>query len=210
MITLIPVFILYSQKVFYVAGLSSGIFRDVDSDSVYSSQYYPNSGYHFGFTVEKMIGKNLAIQSGLLINTKGLGFLDKQNNYNINARYYLFYLDLPISGKFIHQISKNSMIFGTLGVFIGYGLSSSVIIRVKRDPSFKHKEYLTVKWGFNKEADDIKPIDYGLNSGIGFQFKNVLIGIIYDLGLANNALDRSNKRVTNTRVLKLTLAYRLR
>ena len=172
-------------------GLRGGFGLASISSSLYSS-YYPKSRPILGFQgcviaefPLSSTSKWLTMETGLMIQTKGSNltystiypgslFHPSASLYSNNILTNLYYLDIPLSVKMYSSVGKTSLYF-EVGPYVGIGLSGKL-----HDPQIR-----TISWGSSLNKDNYKRFDSGISMGVGLKIKPFLIGLSYDLGLAN-------------------------
>ncbi len=117
----------------------------------------------------------------------GLGYMQRGYKYNVLndllLKEKLNYLYFPVTYKYGYEISDGIKLFGRGGLYFGFGLSGKSIL--SDDESTETEK---IKFGTNNKKDDYKPLDFGMELGVGLMFNNFEFGLGYDLGLANIAL----------------------
>ncbi|HMQ05736.1 MAG TPA: porin family protein [Saprospiraceae bacterium] len=136
-----------------------------------SFDFGSKSGYHVGFQYRNNLSDNFKISPGLQYSQKGSDIFGILTS-NLN------YLELPL--MFVFQTGPDKGFFLEGGAYAAYLLSASEIgVDVK---------------------DEFKSIDYGVNLGLGYDFKRVLVGLRVGVGLANIDNDEFESTLTNTNV----------
>jgi len=139
----------------------------------------PNTDLHFGVMAEFKISNKFSLQPELVYSGQGA-----ELNIASEGRISLNYLNLPIIGKYYvtEQLSLEA------GPQIGYLLSTN--------------------GGTLDYKDLLKPIDYGVNFGVGYKLENGLnFTARYNLGLSNiNDVDDFSEKNSNG-VVQLSVGY---
>jgi len=201
----------YAQIFGIRAGLNLSNMLDKDDEGTNSNDFKMKPGFNVGPTVEFPINEMVSFESGLLLSTKGFKYDEKGTDggetYEYNVKSNLLYLDIPLTAK-AHFDVKAAKIYGAFGPYIGIGLSGKV---KSEDTSMGQtdKSDETIKWGSDKENDDLKRLDYGLTLGAGVLINSIQIGLSYDLGLANISAYTDGGAKTSNRVLALSVGYKL-
>lgn len=190
-------------------GLNLSTMSIKDDNGTGSGDTKSKIGFHFGITAEYPISKLVAFETGIFISSKGA----KSHNintytgdlYESNSTLNLLYLEIPLTAKTYFNVGQ-AKIFGALGPYIGLGLSGkfkdeSVINGETK--SFEHN----ISWGSNR-ADDYKRLDYGLTTGAGIEISSILIGLSYNLGLANISTRPDNGLKIKNRVFGVSVGYK--
>jgi Outer membrane protein beta-barrel domain len=186
----------YAQTFGIKGGLNLSNTLEKDNAQTYNDKMIP--GIHLGATVAiPLSGESVFLEPGILFNMKG----SKYQETNYSEKYVLYYLDIPVNLKVVFGSNKIKG-FGTLGPYIGVGLSGKdtwTLSGVKSSES--------IKWGNDANNDFLKRLDYGVGIGAGVIVSNVSLGIGYDLGLANIASDASGGYKISNRVLQISIGY---
>lgn len=189
------------------AGLNLSNMLEKDDDDTYSNDYKMNPGFHIGGIVDIPINDVLSFESGLLLSTKGFRYEDEDMGFNVKIKANLYYLDIPLTLKASHELSEGVKMFGAFGPYVGFGLSGNVKGTVEFQGN-KETEEEDVKWG-SDENDSLRRLDMGLTFGGGVEINGIMLGISYDLGLANISTFQENGTTTKNRVLKFSIGCRL-
>lgn len=165
-----------------------------------NSSNYPNNSDHYdiksihgfqgGIFAEFPLSttvKWLTVETGLMIQTMGsdITFYNYksplgQSGWNTsvlssdNTLTNLYYLDIPFNVKMYSSVGKTSLYF-EIGPYLGIGLSGKL----------HDWQIRKISWGSTINNDDYKRFDSGISMGVGLKIKPILIGLSYDLGLAN-------------------------
>lgn len=172
---------------------------------------YMKPGYHFGVTTEFAISKNFVIEPGLLLSTKG--FRTKELTYILHPKFtYNFnYIEIPIN--FIYKIDLgNAKVLISAGYYFSYAISGKVKANQTVYFSWNSNLYEEKIDVGNKEMDQLKPFDSGVNMGVGIEINKITIGIQYGLGLPNISAARwgiwSNGDNISNRVIGISAGYK--
>jgi hypothetical protein len=189
------------------AGLNLSNMLEKDDDDTYSNDYKMNPGFHIGGTVDVPISDILSFESGLLLTTKGFKYEEEEMGISIKAKANLYYLDIPLTLKASHELSEGLKIFGAVGPYVGIGLSGKIKATVEYQGDEETDEE-DVKWGSDEDNDDLKRLDMGLTFGGGVEINAIMLGISYDLGLANISSYQQDGATSKNKVLKFSVGYR--
>lgn len=133
-------------------------------------------GFHFGITNDFKLNDNLTFRPGLLYSAKGgtlkLDLLGISEDLSASFNY----LDIPLS--FVYNVSKEEK-----GFFIEAGPYIGLLLSAKSEGE-------DIK-------DSLKPLDFGLNIGLGYDLGNFLLGANYGFGLANIAETEDGEDVSS-------------
>lgn len=196
----------YAQIFGIRAGLNLSNMLDKDDEGTYSNDFKMKPGFNVGSTVEFPINEMFSFESGLLLSTKGYKLSGKDSyegeTWEYKESINLLYLDIPLSGKAYFDF-KGTKVYGAFGPYLGFGLSGKYKYE---EPGDSDKE--DIKFGSDKEKDDLKRLDYGLTIGAGVELNSIQIGLSYDLGLANISTYTDGGAKTSNRVLALSVGFK--
>jgi len=149
-------------------------------------------GFHAGVICEIPIIAGLAVQPGILYSSKGSTYSFMGEEGTISPGY----VEVPVNVAY--GIGSDALKFSLFaGPYVAYGLTG------------KYKsggESVDIVFGTG-EDDDMNPLDYGVNFGVGVNFKALLISAQYGLGLANLSNDTSGDTEIKNTVIGISLAY---
>ncbi len=200
----------FAQTFGVKAGMNLSDMLIKDDYGTYSDDSEMNPGFHFGPTVEFPINETFAFESGLLLSTKGLKMSEKEtymgDTYEYSTKTNLLYLDIPLTAKATIDLG-GSKIYGTLGPYIGIGLSGKTKYEYTENGETETNEE-DINFGSDEVEDDLKRFEYGLSAGAGIEFNSIQVGITYGLGLANISSYTDDGDKVKNRVLGISLGYR--
>lgn len=162
-------------------------------------------GFHIAGIIDFQFTDLLSLETGLILDTKGFKFEDEGSGYSYKEKLNTFFLDIPVVLKVSVDAGSSVRIFGAAGPYIGVGLTGKWK-SVYEDQGAKDTDEEKVEWG-NTDDDHLKRLDYGLTFGAGVEIKAVLIGISYDLGLANISAFTDYETKIKNRVLRITVGF---
>ena len=168
----------------------SNLGGDVDNNSAIV-------GFHVGGFAEIKLSEKFAIQPELLFSTQGSKIEDSGEDYSVEDKLNLSYINLPIMAKF-YVAPKFSL---EAGPQIGFLVSAKE----------KYEEtYFGETISSDEDVkDDFKSIDFGLNLGAGFDFtENFSAGVRYNIGLSNIADAGESDYKLNNNVISVSVGYK--
>ena len=181
-------------------GITAGLNTStVNTNNTEGAKVGYKAGFQAGVVMDLGITPNFSVIPELNFSQKGAK-ISFDEGEKVDWNMTLNYLTLPINlaYKFDLGMDQKFMIFA--GPYLGYGLSTSNKMKgggIEIDPS----EYgFDMKFGSTDE--DLNPLDYGLNVGIGYQYTKIFFKLQYNLGLANlsryegDSMKNSNVAVT--------------
>lgn len=172
----------------------------------YKALYGMNIGAMFEYVLNKDRSQEIAVEGGLLFETKGFHQKLEETSYSHSNKTTLYFLDVPVYLKYIYRFRSLNKIYIGAGAFAGAGLFGNESITFQYEGADKTSNSESVDWG----TDGIyKRLDYGVTGKVGFLIDNGLnICVSYDYGLADIA--QVDTQEAKTRVLRLSLGYTLK
>lgn len=178
--------------------------------------------FAFGGVIDYGFSDAFSLQSGLMFSSKGYSSdLDAEADFQIDgySKVIFNYIEIPIT---IAYKIKGFQIYA--GPYVAFGMGG----KLKWDYTYtingveetdKDDMKIKPKMGEVKEGDldddegAYSGLDYGLNFGLGYQIKSILINAGYSLGLGNiypgfedSEYDRSDRKYSN-RVISISVSY---
>jgi hypothetical protein len=159
----------------------------------------PRIGYNLGGYVNKSISELITFQPELLISsvgtkTKESGTDPDLGEYSIDASIQLTYLTAPIMFLF----NLNDKINLHVGPQLGFLMAAKTKYDIKSD--------LISVSGSEDVKEEFKPIDFGLNVGLGYSFGLINATLRYNLGLAE--IPDGDSSIKNS-VIQFSIGYKI-
>lgn len=199
---------LYGQIISVKAGITSSSikFKPIPEDWGREIKK-PGIGPHAGVFLEIPVKENFFLQAGLIFSHKGESYELILRDTTIQKRLYqkssLYYLELPITGKYSVRLYKNTSIYALAGLYFGYGMIGNVEYSYDLHGKDYSGEYDAWK---RRDSGPIKRTDAGAIAGLGFQMGSIGLEYNYYLGLK----DVSNNDSKGTfQVMNLGLTFRI-
>jgi hypothetical protein len=177
----------------------------------YSDQlnYNTRLGGHAAFLVDLKIGKVFSIEPGLMFITKGYkSQFSVPNSSDFRLKYNTYYMDIPILAKFNWNPKENFRVYGGLGPVIGIGLFGKIKPdNINADQQVYFQDNYPGIPTSDKSidfGDDNKRMDVGLMVTTGINVSKFRVGVFYNQGLRNIAL---NQFKTRNRVFGISAGY---
>ena len=192
----------YSQITALRAGFNlSNVSFSADGDEVFDvDERGATPGFHIGTTFDIPLGEIFAIETGVLLSTKGYQYKYGSGENTSKSTVNILNAEIPLSFKTILGINDDLNVYVSAGGYLGLGLVAISHYKTKFNGEVdKDGEFIDF------EDDGFQRLDYGLTFGAGIELKGFIIGASYDLGLAN--IVDSEEPVRN-RVLKIGIGYR--
>jgi len=187
-------------------GLTLAKMLEKDNDEDYSDMYDMNPGFHAGISFAIPLTDFMVLEPGLMFTTKGMRLKEEEAGLELIVSGNLYYLDLPVNIKTFYDLGNGIKIFGTAGPYAGMGISGKVKATARYQGEEESEEE-EVSWGNDEENDDLKRPDWGLSFGGGIEYNSIILGISYDLGLANISTYQDDGYMSKNRVLKISVGY---
>jgi len=179
----------------------------------HSSLYTNKEGFHVGFSMQIPVKGSLALETGLMVSTKGY-LANYESTYqsapvNINLKSTLTYLEAPVMAKVSIGLGE-AKISGLFGPYLGIGLDgdSKKAMTIISSGLTTNTSY-NLKWGSDKGVDNIRRVDLGLKAGAGIEFSKIILGFTYGMGLRNWSLLSSNNTISKNRGLEFSMTYKI-
>jgi hypothetical protein len=194
------------------AGLNLANILDKDNNGTYSSNYNLKTGIQVGVTAEFPVSKAFSIEPGLLYSQKGFfkpvsaSAFDGLALSSAEIRATFSYLEIPVNAVYKINLRGSKLIING-GPFLGYAISGKLkATEAVLGDNLDQKEY-ALSIG-NKESNDLKPLDYGLNLGAGIEMNDLTFGIQYGLSLANIAPVNNQGWIIKNKVIGFSAGYK--
>jgi hypothetical protein len=161
----------------FTAGLKGGLtlsnmYIDINDIDASNARW----GFHAGFFSQIMFAETVGFQPEILFTTKGTsaeysGIFDQTVDFNLN------YIDIPLLLVF-----RPLEVFELhAGPYVGFLLNTNVGLTG------------TIEGQTELDRDNFNNFDWGIGAGIQFNFRSVILGARYNLGLQNvGATDTAN------------------
>lgn len=170
-------------------GLSNTLSKNNDINL--SKEFYkPGFALHVGAGYEIDISDMVSVEPALL-------FAQRSFKADVNNQLFKWkfnYVELPVNVKvYVLELGDNQL-YGLAGGYVGY------LLTAKLDGE---KQEIG-----NKNDEDIKPLDGGVNIGVGIQlFESLNVDLSGSIGVANLSNVQTNGYKDNNRVFRLTVTY---
>ncbi len=179
---------------------------DTDLEDSFKPLYGMNIGALYEYVLDKDRSQEIAVEGGLLFETKGYHQKLEEENYHHNNKTTLYFVDVPVYLKYIYRFRSLNKFYVGAGGFAGAGLFGNESITFQFNGAESTSSSETVAWG---SEGDYKRLDYGVSGKVGFLMHNGLnICVSYDYGLADIAQIETQE--AKTRTLRLSLGYTMK
>jgi len=186
----------FAQKFGVQGGINLANMLVKDDDDTYSDEFKSNLGFNAGVTFEIGFGDLIAVEAGLIADTKGFKVEEQGYKETLN----LIYADIPVLLKVGPSLGPVK-IFAAAGPYVGIGLTGKD--KWEWDAESGTED---VEWGSGEE--EMKRLDYGAKFGAGAEVAGFVVGAYYSLGLANLSNDSENGYKAQNRVLSISVGYK--
>lgn len=144
------------------------------------------AGFRIGANLDLEILEHLHVQGGLFYSDKG----GKSKNETLSSGATIIestgtlnYLEIPFYINYMTGEAGDNRFFVGVGPYIGYCLGGK---SKYNNPLTGQDESVTLKVGTDKNNDNIKPIDFGININAGYLLSNnFYVRAQYGFGLTN-------------------------
>jgi hypothetical protein len=144
------------------------------------------AGFQAGVVVDLGITPNFSIIPELNFSQKGAKMTIAEAGTKADWNMTLNYLTLPINLAYKFDLGLDQKLMVFAGPYLGYGLSTSNKVKaggIEVNLDEVGGDDFNIKFGSKDE--NLKPFDFGLNAGVGYQYSNIFFKVQYNLGLAN-------------------------
>lgn len=201
----IVVFISQAKAQFGIRGgfNSATVSHTSDGNNEYNNYLVKKAGFHFGLSYQIPLCTVFSFEPALLISNKGYDLEIEEVDFKYTEILNSYYLELPLNLKAAIDIKK-SKVFIMAGPYIAMGIDGSIKVKSDFIGSFK----TDIHWG-SEESDQLKRIDFGVNTGIGIEFNPFVVSVNYSFALINSVAnpDPDQKDNIKNRVWSLSLGY---
>lgn len=161
------------------------------------------AGFQAGVVADLEITENFSIIPELLFGQRGSKLKLSEDGYPATASITLNYLQLPVNFAYKFDVDMGSKLFIFTGPYLGYGLSGK--IKTKSNVEGLNLDVPDDDIKFGSGDDELKPIDFGINAGIGYQFERIFFNLQYNHDLSN--LNNENSSKTKNMNVAVTAGY---
>jgi hypothetical protein len=191
----------FAQKIGIQGGINLANMLIKDDEGTYSDDFDMNLGFNGGATVEFGFGDLLALEAGLMADTKGFKWEMDMFETQVTSKVNLLYLDVPVLLKVAPTLGSIK-VFGAAGPYAGFGITGK--IKAEADGESESED---VEWGDTEESE-FKRFDFGAKFGAGVEFQGFTLGAYYSLGLANISPITDGGSKINNKVISVSVGYK--
>lgn len=183
--------------------LSDAVMKDDDGD--YSDETKMIPGFHVGVILDLPLNEVFSVETGLMLDTKGTKMDESDEGMSYESKIITYYLDIPVTLKATQELQSGMKIYGNVGPYVGYGLSGKDKWEYSGE-GYSESGTDDIEWG-SGDDDHLKRLDFGITAGAGVVINNVIVGVSYDLGLANISSYTDYGTKIQNQVLKFSVGY---
>ncbi len=199
-----------AQSFIVKGGLTLANMTIKDKNVTYSEDFKSKVGFHAGIAVDIPLFAGLSFEPGAMFVTKGYKLEKSTTVAGVTMKgegtMNLNYIDVPLNLKYTLNLG-NLNVWGSVGPYIGIGINgkSKASLTVGNDTK---KEEADIKFG-SDDDDHLKMLDYGLGLGVGAEFNHIILGLYYNIGMANLSNIDTDDYSTKNGTFNITLGYRI-
>ncbi|MDR2814734.1 MAG: PorT family protein [Prevotellaceae bacterium] len=164
-------------------------------------------GFHLGVVADIPLA-NLAsslpswfyFQPGLYFTTKGGKESSSWQGMSSTSTASLYYLELPLRASVKYPLAGSFCVRAHVGPSVGFAVSGKSKTELTQGGKTQSNE------GDYFENDDVSRFHFGLDFGAGVEYKQLHLGVGYDLGLSNMYTGDGDLSIKN-RTLGVSLGY---
>lgn len=172
--------ITYAQNSSYGFHAGTSIGKIVTKEGYVSLTMNNLLSVQVGFVGEFSVGKKISLQSGLNFLQKGGKLSEDITGIGAEYAMRLNAIEIPVYALYNTRGKKGNFFIGA-GPAVSFTISGNTIVKYEAD---SEKEKMEI--GNDKDNDDIRAMDFGINVLAGYQFKSgVFIGATHNFGLRN-------------------------
>ncbi|MCS6820808.1 MAG: PorT family protein [Microscillaceae bacterium] len=186
------------------AGLNLADINGKTNGVSYNSDTEIRIGFHLGGIIDIALAEKSYFQPGLLFSSKGSRAENSSPGVTTTSNTNLGYLEIPLNIGYRVNAGSNKLLL-TAGPYLGLGITGTVTTKVTTG-NVSVKETRDVEWG-NSANSTLKPLDFGVNLGIGTEFSNFQVNLQYGLGLSNNRPKGNSDNTSRNSVISISLGY---
>ena len=169
--------------------------------------YVPDARFSWqaGVLADLGIHRNFSVQPAVLWSNKGFkSTYNAGNGILIKYTYEPVYVEVPVLALLKINVGDSFRIYGGAGPYVAFGVGGKITANGSAGLGNNESD---IKYG-NTNAADLKRLDYGGSAALGVEIGSVLVGVNYNLGLANIYAEESPTEIRNVS-LGLTVGFLL-
>ncbi len=171
------------------------------------------TGFHVGGLVEIFINEKFSIQPELLYSSQGaklktqtMEIIEAANKLNakVDLKMTLDYINVPIMAKY--YVAEGFSV--QAGPQIGILVKAETVLKTTASINGINVP-LPAEYNETEDSkDDVKPIDFGLNFGVGYELPmGIFVDARYNLGLSKLPEDKNDDKSKNA-VFQFSVGYK--
>lgn len=171
-------------------------------------------GFHVGPTASIGLSEHFALMPAILFSLKGAKIDEDQTDplfgtTHVEASTTFNYLEVPVNVAYMFGAEGGGRFFVYAGPYLGYcfgGKTKEDITYPNGGPSLSIEQSLEV--GNDMTQDHVRPLDYGVNAGVGYLLPmGLFFRAQYGLGLANTVPEGNSDNYTKNRVIGVSVGF---
>lgn len=179
---------------------------DTDIEDSFKPLYGMNIGALYEYVLNKDKSQEIAVEGGLIFETKGFHQKLDEASYSHNNKTTLYFVDVPVYLKYLYRFRSLNKIYVGAGGYVGSGLFGNESITFQYEGADAMSNSESVTWGSD---GDYNRLDYGVSAKCGFLMDSGFnICVSYDYGFADIATLETQE--AKTRTLRLSLGYTMK
>lgn len=172
------------------------------------------AGFHIGGVANIAFTDHFSLMPGVLFSIKG--FKSSQESgfgstkVKTEANVSLNYLEIPVNVAYFFGQPGGGRLFIHAGPYIGLCLGG----KIKADVSYPGSSFPSsssdesIKVGNDALEDAVRPLDFGINAGVGYQLPmGLFVKAQYGLGLANTLPEGDGDNAMKNRVIGISVGF---
>jgi Outer membrane protein beta-barrel domain len=174
--------------------------------------YTSISAFKVGGFVDYSIVPTFSLEAGLFLSGKGAkgeaAFNMGSTSLSANSSIMPLYIEIPLNAVYKANMG-GSILHLFAGPYVGFGVGGKIKTNSKLvlgGATTSESKTLDVKFGTATDSD-LKSTDWGINVGIGLEFKKFLLRTQYGFGLTNLDPENRVEQAAHYRVIGISVGY---
>ncbi len=178
-----------------------------------NSKYYNTNlapSFYVGGVARIKLNKVLFIEPGLNFNIKRYVFRLPQYMYTAKVKYNPICAEVPVNLTIMLRADKESSFLFNAGPYFAVGFAGKRKEIATQTVSGQQVTVLLkedLNWGNDRAFDALKPLDFGVQAGVSYQYKRVLFSVNYQQGLTNLQPGAKEGEKYKNRVARIGMGY---
>ncbi|GAP71191.1 hypothetical protein SAMD00024442_1_4 [Candidatus Symbiothrix dinenymphae] len=155
-------------------------------------------GFQAGLIVDFPLSESFSLVPELLYAQRGADFSDIAVS-GTSTIMTLNYLQLPVNVMYKKEMTPSSNFLLFAGVYAGYGIDGKSEVENYSDGEYSVDDGSSGDLKFGSGEDEINPLDFGINAGLGFLFGDIFFVKMQLSKGVTNISNSPNTTITNFR-----------